>query len=157
MGTELREMQLISIYFLFQTYPERLHNEKRHIENPLCPYIEIVDYDLLSPESQRILANNQKNPKSYKAMKLISDFCPRQKYLVHIENLQFYLKHGMILDKIHNIISFTQKAFAKEFIEEITKLRSTALTKFEKSLYKFINNVLFEKSMQVLFIFLKIS
>ena len=112
-----------------------------------------MDYDLLSPESQRILANNQKNPKSYKAKKLISDFRTRRKYLVHIENLQFYLKHGMILDKIHNIISFTQKAFAKEFIEEITKLRSTALTKFEKSLYKFINNVLFEKSMQVLFIF----
>ena len=63
----------------------------------------------------------------------------------------------MVLDKIHNVISFTQKAFAKEFIEEIRKLRSTALTKFKKSLYKFINNVLFRKSMQVLFIFLKTS
>ena len=59
----------------------------------------------------------------------------------------------MVLDKIHNVISFTQKAFAKNFIEEITKLRSTVLKKFEKTLYKFINNVLFGKSMQVLFIF----
>ena len=146
-------MELIIIFFLLQNYPEHLHNKIWHIENPLCPYIEIVDYDLLSPESQRILANNKKNPKSYKAKKLISDFRPRQKYLVHIENLQFYLKHGMVLDKIHNVISFTQKAFAKNFIEEITKLRSTVLKKFEKTLYKFINNVLFGKSMQVLFIF----
>ena len=146
-------MKLIIIFFLLQTYPEHLHDEKRHMENPLCPYIEIVDYDLLSPESKRILSNNQKNPQSYKAKKLISDFRPRCKYLVHIVNLIFYLKHGMVLDKIHSVISFTQKAFAKDFIEEITKLRSTALTKFEKSLYKFINNVLFGNSMQVLLIF----
>ena len=72
-----------------------------------------------------------------------------------IENLIFYLKHGMVLDKIHSVISFTQKAFAKSFIEEITNLRSSALTKFEKGLYKFINNVLFGKSMQVLLIFYK--
>ena len=66
-------MKLIIIFFLLQTYPEHLHDEKRHMENPLCPYIEIVDYDLLSPESKRILSNNQKNPQSYKAKKLISD------------------------------------------------------------------------------------
>ena len=71
---------------------------------------------------------------------------------MHVENLPFYLKHGMVLDKIHNVISFTQKAFAKEFIEETIKLRSAALNEFEKGLYKFINNVLFGKSMQVLFI-----
>ena len=70
-----------------------------------------------------MLSNYQKNPKSYKAKKLIADFRPRRKYLVHVENLQFYLKHGMKLDKIHTVISFTQKAFAKDFIEEVTKLR----------------------------------
>ena len=141
-------------FFLLQSYPEHLHYEKRHMENPLCPYLEIVDYDLLSPQSRRMLSSNNKNPKSYKAKKLIADFRPRRKYLVHIENLIFYLKHGMVLDKIHSVISFTQKAFAKSFIEEITNLRSSALTKFEKGLYKFINNVLFGKSMQVLLIFL---
>ena len=130
-----------------------MHDENRHIENPLCPYIEVIDYELLSPESKRILSNNHKSPQSYKQKKLISDFRPRKKYLVHVENLQFYLKHGMELDKIHNVISFTQKAFAKDFIEEITKLRSTARTKFEKALYKFINNVLFGKSMQVIITF----
>merc|ERR1711928_107874 len=134
-------------------YPEELHDVKRHIENPLCPYVENVNYELLSPESRRMLSNYQKNPKSYKAKKLIADFRPRRKYLVHVENLQFYLKHGMKLDKIHTVISFTQKAFAKDFIEEVTKLRSTATTSFEKSLYKFINNVLFGKSMQVLLSF----
>ena len=103
-----------------------MHDKNRHIENPLCPYIEVIDYELLSPESKRILANNHKNPQSYKQKKLISDFRPRRKYLAHVENLQFYLKHGMELDKIHNVISFTQEAFAKDFIEEITKLRSTA-------------------------------
>ena len=110
-------MKLI-IIFLLQSYAEHLHDEKRHMENPLCPYFEIVDFDLLSPESKRILSNNQKNPQSYKAKKLISDFLPRQKYMVHIENLIFYLKHGMVLDKIHNIISFTQKAFAKSFLKK---------------------------------------
>ena len=100
-----------------------------------------------------MLSNYQRNPKSYKTKKLIADFRPRRKYLVHVENLQFYLKHGMKLDKIHTVISFTQKAFAKDFIEEVTKLRSTATTSFEKSLYKFINNVLFGKSMQVLLSF----
>ena len=54
MRTVLRANETNYHIFLLQTYPEHLHNEKRHMENPLCPYIEIVDYDLLSPVPKNI-------------------------------------------------------------------------------------------------------
>ena len=47
----------------------------------------------------------------------------------------FYLSHGIMLKKIHWIVSFEQKPFLKEYILSLTKLRSKAVTKS----YFFVN------------------
>ena len=38
--------------------------------------------------------------------KLICDFSGKKNYLVHYRMLKIYIKHGMVVDKVHNIISF---------------------------------------------------
>ena len=68
--------------------------------------------------------------------------------MVHVANLQFYLKKGLVLQKIHTVIKFKQEAFAETFIRMTTNLRKNAMTDFDKSFWKFINNVLFGKSME---------
>ena len=40
--------------------------------------------------------------------KLVPNLMNKQKYVCHYRNLQFYLNHGLKLDKIHRIISLTQ-------------------------------------------------
>ena len=53
-----------------------------------------------------------------------------------------------MVKKIHTVIKFKQRAFAKSFVTMVTNLRQNATTDFEKSFWKFINNVLFGKSME---------
>ena len=40
--------------------------------------------------------------------KLICDWSDKKNYLIHYRMLKFYIRHGMVVDKIHNIISFRQ-------------------------------------------------
>ena len=48
-------------------------------------------------------------PKNYtKSKKLISDWTDKTKYLIHYRMLKFYVRHGMVVEKIHEIISFKQ-------------------------------------------------
>lgn len=109
----------------------------------------VLKYEDLSDESKEMLAKtHSKEQKNYQAKKLVNDFKPRIKYLVHIMNLQYYISKGLKLQKIHTLIKFKQEAFAETFIKMTTNLRKNAMTDFDKSMWKFINNVLFGKSME---------
>ena len=108
----------------------------------------MITYDDLSDEAKKILINNGVTTKGYSQKKLISDFRKRTDYVTHIENLQFYLRHGLKLEKVTEIISFDQSRFARKFVKETTLKRHLSQSKIEKSMWKFFNNVLFGKSLQ---------
>ena len=40
--------------------------------------------------------------------KLICDWSDTKKYLIQYRMLNFYIRHGMIVDKVHEIISYKQ-------------------------------------------------
>ena len=109
---------------------------------PLAPYVSEIRYCDLSDENKDTMKKNGINRQSYKAQKMISDFLPRTSYVTHISNAKFYVEQGMRITKINRAIRFEHSNFASDFIEMTTKLRSEAGTKFEKALWKFINNVL---------------
>ena len=37
--------------------------------------------------------------------KLICDWTDKKKYLIHFRMLNFYVRHGMVIDKVHEIMS----------------------------------------------------
>ena len=46
-------------------------------------------------------------PKSYtKSKKIICDWTHKKKYLIHYRMSKFYVRHGMIVEKIHEIKSY---------------------------------------------------
>ena len=52
---------------------------------------------------------NKIKPKNYtKSKRLICDWPDRKKYLTQYRMLKFYVRHGMIVEKIHEILSFKQ-------------------------------------------------
>ena len=102
----------------------------------------------MSDEAKRILKLNGITSECYSQKKLISDFRKRIDYVTHVENLQFYLKHGLKLEKVSEIISFDQSPFAENFVNETTFKRHSSQSKIEKAMWKFFNNVLFGKSLQ---------
>ena len=62
--------------------------------------------------------------------------------------LKFFIRHGMIVDKIHNIISFKQSSWLEKYINFNTQKRSQAVNDFEKDFYKLLNNAFFGKTME---------
>ena len=48
--------------------------------------------------------------------KLTCDCSDKMKYLVHYRMFKFYIRHGMVIDKVHDIISFKQSKWLEESI-----------------------------------------
>ena len=79
------------------TYPKELHDV--HNAYPLA--VESVTVD--------------------RVKKLVPNLNDKVRYVAHHEELKMYLKHGLVLKKVHEGISYTEKAFMKKFIDIINK------------------------------------
>ena len=79
-------------------------NKKKNF--PFCPEIKIFNKDDFSDYLE-------KKPDSYtQSIKLYCDWTKKKKYLIHYRMLKVCVRHGMIVEEIHEIISFKQ---SKEF------------------------------------------
>ena len=131
-------------------YPEELRKTKRHQNMPLAPeHLEIFHCDL-SQYSKECLAatTGKKNNKRFHSSKLCGTFYDKKRYLVHYRNLQFYLKHGLKLEKIHRVVEFTQGDFSKPYIKFTAKKRAGAKSNFKKRMAKLYSNANFGKWLQ---------
>ena len=72
----------------------------------------------------------------------------KENYAVHILALKQALNHGLKLSQVHNVIEFRQNAWLKSYIDMNTELRKKAKNKFEKELFKLMNNSVFGKTME---------
>ena len=54
----------------------------------------------------------------------------------------------MIIDKVHNIISFKQSKWLEKYISFNTQKRNKAKYDFEKYFYKLLNNAFYGKTME---------
>ena len=62
--------------------------------------------------------------------------------------LKFYVRHGMVVDKIHEIISFKQSKWLEKYINFNTQKRNKAKNDFEKDFYKLLNTAFYGKCME---------
>ena len=62
--------------------------------------------------------------------------------------LKFYVRHGMIVEKIHEIISFKQSKWLEKYIRFNTQNRNKAKTDFEKDFFKLLANAAFGKFLE---------
>ena len=72
----------------------------------------------------------------------------KKKYVAHYRNLQLYTKHGLIITKIHRILSFTQRPWLKPWIDLCNEQRKAARSEFESDLAKLQANATFGKTME---------
>ena len=92
-------------------YCEELHNI--HSDYPLCPEHISVNYEMLSNYCKNIV--DKFNIKVGNVKNLIPNLHDKIKYIVYYRNLQYYLKLGIKLIKIHRILSFKQKKLVESF------------------------------------------
>lgn len=107
-------------------YPESLH--RQHNDLPFCPEKFI--------------------PPGGKTVKLIPNLYNKYKYVIHYVHLKKCMEHGLILRKIHRVITFRQSPYLKRYIELNTKLRQKAKSAFEQDFFKLLNNSVFGKTLE---------
>ena len=79
---------------------------------------------------------------------MICDWSDKRNYLIHYRMLKFYLRRGMIVEKVHNIISFKQSRWLEKYISFNTQKRNKAKNDFEKDFYNLLNNAFHGKTME---------
>ena len=88
-------------------------------------------------------------PENYtKSKKLICDWTDKRKYLIHYKMLKFYVRHGMIVEKIHEIISVKQSRWLEKYISFKTQKQNKAKNDFEKDFFKLLVNAAFGKFLE---------
>lgn len=107
-------------------YPDNLHNH--HNDLPFCPEKCI--------------------PPGGKTKKLIANLHNKYNYVIHYVHLKKCLEHGLILRKVHRVITFRQSSYLKQYIELNTKLRQKAKSSFEQDFFKLLNNSVFGKTLE---------
>ena len=118
-------------------YPKTVH--ALHADFPLAPEKYTVAYNELSPINKFLyiqMQNVSSEDTQFCEQKLIPTFHDRKNYILHIKCLLFYLSKGMLLKKIHKIVSFKQASFKKIYIQTLTNLRAIFS---EKNLSFFVN------------------
>jgi len=91
---------------------------------------------------------NGKEAKDEKQPKLILNVMDKEKYVVHIKALQYYLNKGMKLKQIHRAVKFKQRCWLKPWIDFNTGKRKEAKSDFEKDMFKLMNDAVYGKTME---------
>ena len=92
---------------------------------------------------------NEMKPKKYtQNKKLVCDRTDKKKLLPHHRMLEFYLRPGMIFDKVHEIISFKQSNCLEKYIKFKTQRRNRATNDFKKDFYKMLNVAIYGNTVE---------
>ena len=122
-------------------YPDIIKEKTKNF--PFCPENKKTNPDNFNDYMKEI------KPDTYiQTKKLICDWSDKKNYLVHYRMLTFYVRHNMLVEKVHNIISFKQSKWLEKYISFNTQKRNQAVNDFEKDFYKLINNAFYGKTME---------
>ena len=122
-------------------YPDNIKEKTKNF--PFCPENKKIILDKFGDYMKEI------KPDTYtQTSKLICDWSDRKNYLTHYRILKFYIRHGMIVDKVHSIKSFKQSRWLERFISFNTEKRNKAKNDFEKDFYKLLNKAFYGKTME---------
>ena len=80
--------------------------------------------------------------------KLVASVYYKNNYAIHIYALKQALNHGLILIKVHSVISFRHSAWSKPYVDMKTELRTKAKNDFEKGYFKLKNNAAYGKTIE---------
>ena len=123
------------------TYPNDIKEKTKNF--PFAPVNKKINPDNFNDFTKEIKHDTYTQTK-----KLICDWSDKKNSLVHYRMLKFYVRHGMIVDKFHENISFKQSKWLEKYINFNTQKRNQAVKDFEKDFYKLLNNAFYSKTME---------
>ena len=126
-------------------YPKTIHD--LHNDYPLAVECKHIKEEDLSPYNLQFL--KERNEKFKSTRKLCPDLKDKKNYVCSLKNLKFFIKHGLVLQKIHRILSADQSNFLHPYIEfNSQKLKESAHIKFKSDFFKLMNNAVYGKTIE---------
>ena len=122
-------------------YPDNIKQKTKYF--PFCP-----ENKKINPNKYNEYMNSIKPENYTKSKTLICDWTDKKKYLIHYRMLKFYVRHGMVVEKVHEIISFKQSKWLQSYISFNTQKRNKAKNEFEKDFLKLLVNAAFGKFLE---------
>ena len=110
---------------------------------PFCPGNKVIPKGKYDDYMRTI------QPKNYTGVKkLICEWSDKKNFLVHYRMLRFYMRHGMVVDKFREKISFKQSKWLEKYMSFNTQKRNKAKNDFEKDFYKLLSYAFYGKTME---------
>ena len=128
------------IYEVDMHYPAKLHNQ--HDDYPLAPESLVIDREMYSPTQQSVF------PESIPQKKLTPNLRDKTRYVVHYRNLKLYVQLGLVITKVHRVLTFKQSPWLKAYIDFNTHYRSLSDNGFLRDFFKLMNNSVFGKTQE---------
>ena len=122
-------------------YPDYLKEKTKNF--PFAPVSKKINPDNFSDYMKEILPDTYTQNKQS-----ICDYSNKKNYLIHYRMLKFYIRHGMIVDKVHEIISLRQSRWLEKYKSFNTQKRNQAVNDSEKDFYILLNNAFYDKTME---------
>lgn len=126
-------------------FPKEIHDKLK--DYPLAPVKQVVDEEQISDYSRDILdcTDTKHDDKSDKLLCTLED---RIKYTVHYRLLKLYLKLGVQITQVHNVMSFYQTAWMKDYVVDQSTKRKNANSELERDVHKLNVNAGYGKTVQ---------
>ena len=122
-------------------YPDKIKKKTKYFL--FAPVNKIINPDVFSNYMK------ENKPDTYiQTKKLICDWSDKKNHLVHYRFFKFYIRHGMIVDKVHEIISFKQSKWLKKYTIFNSQKRNKANNDFEKDFYNLLKYAFYGKTIK---------
>ena len=96
------------IYEVDLHYPTELHNT--YDDYPLAPESLVIGRAMYSPTQPSVF------PESVPQRKLTPNLKDKTRYVVHYRNLKLYVQLGLIITKVHRVLTFKQSPWLKTWV-----------------------------------------
>lgn len=124
--------------------PSAWRQDPVHLGLPLAPEHVVVQKAWLSDYQQAQLPDGRLDA----ASRLVCSLLPKRRYVCHAGALQLYLSTGMVLKKVHKVLTFCQAPVLRETVTKTLGLRAAATNPLDKLLWKLAANSLFGKTVE---------
>ena len=123
------------------SYPCNIGETSRNF--PFAPEKKIINPDDFTPYMKKIKPMNYTETENLKC-----DRTNKKKCLIHYWMLNFYVRHGLVVDKAQEIISLKQSKWIENFKKFNTMKNGEAKYDFEKGFYKLLHISFYGKTVE---------